>query len=562
MAEGGLISKEKKRGQEAQLTLGLDELVYCTPGSGSMKLTATIPSFVLDGQAGDIRYKGNDAAGVLRDKCLTKRGLSHAMQRTFFIQFPGFAGFEDIEKATSTKPGPMVDRARAGLHTKLVAENLSPFLYSASPISHGTDAIEIALEGLDLHGRRRPNYTGTSLKFRQKVKMFLQQPDRAVSEEIVFVQNGVKPPSGKLLAVVPSGHVRTHYGFFLPVSGLRRERLTAGAAGKEREILRESPTGTSPQGGIDGSIVIHNGEFLWETCDLQFPGRHRPFRLCRTYRSQVKSLQDRKNLQEKREPLGPGWYCDGVPHLDVAPLHARLWDGTGGFVDFPHDHVPPGHFVFFKQNTDLDDDTSAYQIRDPQRNEMHFNPDGSLRFVKDRYGQKTHYEYDVKGRLSRIIDSLSTAKDRWVAFAYHEEGVKVGGKEVREWVDLLKQVTDFAGRTVDFEYYAKSTGTGGVGLLKRVTYPTAMTLLEGSTTPDPAYRSYEEYEYENDATLGWRVKTVRRPNSKGQDIKWVENQYAGTRLKTQTQDGLSFELKVATPLGHRGQGSEETHYHI
>ena len=196
-------------------------------------------------------------------------------------------------------------------------------------------------------------------------------------------------------------------------AGLKRQRTRhgIGSSDGDAEFQYESPVGTSPSGGVSDTVTIHNGEFVYNDCDLSFDSRVGEISICRTYRSQIQTLLDQQDPTEATEPFGSGWFFDAGMYLEVSHKHLRLWNSQGVYFDYLFDYAGKGQFIQIKRNDNIDEETSAYEITDRNRNQIHFNIDGTLRFLKDRFGNKFEYEYNEKAQLVKIKDCMQ--KNYW-----------------------------------------------------------------------------------------------------------------------------------------------------
>lgn len=532
-AVGGVLSKTAAKGTKSTLELNYNEKVYFTPTRfGPWSLTASIIEYIFDKHSQKMAYSikrqtGSSSSGtIVRDPyCVAHSGFYALLSRTFFIHSPEVIGFEDIKKATTLIPGPLLKQVKAGMKSRILVKSLSPFVASSTPK-------KIELQNVMSDGSDVKVYGGTSLKFKQKINLAKDQHDDSIlrSGEILFLQNEEKSSSGILMACLPLSKINAevlNLKFSIKTSGLKRQRLRFGAGGLEgdTEFPYESPVGTSPSGGAQGSVTLHNGEFVIDNCDLSFPSRVVNVAVCRTYRSQVQSLLDTDDTNEAVEPLGPGWFLDAGAHLEVSHKHLRFWNGNGVYYDYMFDFSGKGQFIFITRNDVITDEQSAYEIRDRHRNYIHFNIDGTLRFYKDRFGNKYEYKYNEKAQLVKIKDCL-LPDHRNFTISYYEFTT---ANNKNKWVGKIKEIVDFDNRKITYEYYAKGEKrkgkeTGGPGFLKNVLFPKCKTVFEdGSIKAN--HRSYELYEYEKDNRLGWRLKAVFGENSKGKELKLFTNHY-------------------------------------
>lgn len=556
-AYGGVISTSASKGTKSSLDLEPSKKVYFTPtGDGPWAVTANFQGYVYDKNFAKHPYTikrqtGTSSSGtIVRDPyCASQPGFYVNINRTFYIQTPDSFGFEDIKKASSSKPCPYLKQVKAGMKIRLLVQGLSPFTAGSSPK-------EVEVKCVKKDGTDAPSYTNSTLKFKQNIalKRNTQIKDILRSGEILILQNENKTSSGIPMAMLPLSTLRAkvvNLKFAIKTAGLKRQRLRFGAASLkgDTEFSQESTVQTSPKGAVLNTVTLHNGEFVYKNCDLSFPSREEELSVCRSYRSQVQSLMDPKDETEAIEPFGPGWFFDAGVHLEVGEKHLRFWDSTGAYHDYPFQRAGKGQFIFITLNDTISKTQSAYEIRDRHRNYYHFNIDGTLRFYIDRFNNKFEYEYNEKAQLVKIKDCL-LPDVRQYTISYHEETT---ANNTNKWTGKIKEIIDFDNRKVSYLYYKKdeknSAGkqVGDAGFLKKVTFPSCETVFENTDTAK-MFRNYESYEYEKSTALGWRLKKVIGLDSKGEEQTLLTNHYdANGRVIKQEEGKLSFAINVLGP---------------
>ncbi|MEM7364462.1 MAG: RHS repeat-associated core domain-containing protein [Pseudomonadota bacterium] len=192
----------------------------------------------------------------------------------------------------------------------------------------------------------------------------------------------------------------------------------------------------SPNTSTGGDpVILSTGELVHTEVDLEIPGRGFPFRLTRTYRSQLNVLG----------PLGYGWdfsynKCLLLPgsearrfldkdnpdadHITLMNGGARLDiyenDGNGGYTS------PRSYYDQLIRNGD-----GTYTIREPNGFRTTFNEIGKMVSQQDRNGNTMTFHYNDANHLERVIDTLG----REIRFTFSRTG-------------RLLDVQDFMGRTV------------------------------------------------------------------------------------------------------------------
>ncbi|MFZ6009833.1 MAG: hypothetical protein ACOYXT_05735 [Bacteroidota bacterium] len=551
-AVGGVLSTSPNKGTLVRLEAPPNEKVYFTAtGPAPWAVMANFNGNVWDENAQPINYfiKRNttNSAGnpvVVSDPyCIYKPGLAVNISRVFFIQLPEAIGLEDISKATASAHGPLLKQVKSGLPVKILVQGVSP-------LTSGSVLEPMKMESLLSTGLPVAPYTGTTLTFKQDIPLSVQTNGDIQSGTIVLIQNENKTSAGIGHAMLPLSQVKAsvhNVMIAVKTAGRKRKRLRFGdgSLDGDTEFTFESPVATSPTGGLAQSITLHNGEFMLNRCDLNFPSRVKDISVCRTYRSQLKSVVDPDNEYDVPEPFGPGWILDAGIYLEVAHKHLRYWDDHGVCFDFPYQYPGKGQFVFMTVNRDITADQSAYEMRDRHGNVYHFNIDGTLRFIKDRFKNRYDYEYNEKAQLVKIKDCMQPGK-RAITITWHDD---TKANREKYLAGKVMQIEDFDTRKTRYEYYEKapagSTQVGAPGFLKKVTFPECETVMEGSTAT-VMFSSYEKFEYEQNTRAGWILKSVTALDSKGAEQVRLVNEYnADARIIKQTDGPGEYTVQYA-----------------
>ncbi|MEL7004990.1 MAG: hypothetical protein AAFN93_19955, partial [Bacteroidota bacterium] len=427
-ATGGVLSTSPTKGTQDSLDLFVDEKVYFTPtASGPWSVNASVINFVHDKSStkkpyGIKRQTGSGSSGtIVRDPyCAYHPGFYTAVRRTFYIHDPETVGLEDLQQLAAGNPGVLLNKLKSGIKSRFLVSKLSPFTTSSVPE-------KVKLKCVLANNAEVIEYAGaTNLDFKQEITLTKDSQDNSIlrSTELLFVQNESRTSSGTPVSILPQTKLRAevaHLKLTIKTAGLERERLRygAGSVNGDTEYAYESPVNTSPLGGVNNSVYLHSREFNHVRQDLAFPSRTGLLSIIRHYRSQVLS-NSYQNDHSYSEPIGPGWFLESMQYVEVGHRHLRWWDGTGGYFDFPFQYVGKGVFAFITLNDTITADQSAVEIRDKNRNTTHFNIDGTVRFYKDRFGNKYTYEYSERGQLIKIRDCIAPA-DRYYQFDYYDD---------------------------------------------------------------------------------------------------------------------------------------------
>ena len=547
----GTLSASQGPGTGPTLTVQLGTDIYFTPiGAGPWQIHATVVDPIYDGtdqgptsikvtwqwsnvfpggsttpQACRVWAVGSGSVGASDD--------STGEQDYWFFISPPVASFS--KSATADMPVGEVEPGDR-IYLRVTA---SPTL-AGSPV--------VVLEGLnadDSLGAVQPLApVGMKLPWEQTLTLTAAPDGVLVSQEILVVSGEpeVSGPAQVVQAVVPGGWLRASSDCFstaVSVAARAAERRVVGGV----ESALEAPTGTSPRGGAGGTTLLHSGEVLYEIADLTFATAHGHLALARRYRSHAAQVDG---------PLGPGWFLAMTPSLDVSQMNStyfiRVFDG-GGRVDdyylgdplcFQCDFAPRGFAWKLTFGQAIDDNNSAYILYDAHGAETHFHVDGTLRFIRDRWGLKTIYAHDEAGRLVRITDPHG----RSINLSYNTDG-------------RLSHVDGLSSeQIVDFDYYP--VGDPAAGWLQSVTWSPADTLLASGTPggqATAAYRRSESYAYSIDPTN--QRDGLLRTVTNGEGAVLVTNTYdSEKRIQTQQAGAGTFTFDFTKPQITRVQDRE------
>ncbi|MEQ9219118.1 MAG: RHS repeat-associated core domain-containing protein [Cyclobacteriaceae bacterium] len=523
-----LISSNTSSQGSTRLTAKLNEEVYVTPsGLGPWQVYAVCNpgrNRFLDPAA--IRFS-RPATSTTSGWCRMEHALSGIgsnrviVSTTFLIER---AEVDLIDVNTNAE----VTEAKPGMNVQIRLKDFSPYTGSPNP-----EPVKLSLE--QSNGRQPIATSGFNGEWIWDYDLFSHSTSEFRSHTIWIAQGDSRIPQGVNLihAILPLAHiVGSVYGlnFAVPTRGRRRHRRLIG----DTEMMQESPVDTSEMGGVNDTVMLHCGEFVYSVCDISFRTRRDDISVCRTYRNQVVSQNP------EYEPLGPGWFLD-VDDLITIGGFTRFWESGRADDLFGMNHFgsirPKGLFYNLRWNQTIGQNQSAIEIEKIHGDKIHFNTDGSIRFLEDRSGDRVSYVYDEKGRLERITDPIDPM-NRYLQFHYNSSpNILLDGR--------LIKITDFASREIVFDYYQVSSPQGEVGYLKKVTYSPAPTLRVGVV--DGNYRRSESYVYQNHPNYGWQLVKILNSDGEPKLVNHYNNgQIVKQEPKRDDTDQRSFDFDYST----------------
>ena len=502
-------------GTGSSITVGIDVPVFFTPTRhGPWGLKVFLQARVHDAQPRTFTWVDSHGTG----HCYRENGVYVSTHYTFLIQPPD--AVELVEQGISTG----LRSVAQGMFARLRVSGLSLFRETGQ-----TEPLE--LESTMADGSRAPTWTGLPARWKQDIPLIRASASEIQSAPILLIGGNPLPtpttahlhqvlPYGWLQALAPGIHIA------FPVEGRSMKRRVVGPV----PTLQESATLTSPTEGYDQSVYPLSGELIRFTTDLSFQSRPGSLAISRAYRSML----------DEGGIFGPGWHAIYEARVDLAQAWGtRVLDHFGRLDDFVDGETPRGLFQELRFSSVVSADTGVAFLYGPQRDEIHFNADGTLRLHKDRMENITRFAYDKDGRLARIEDPLG----RTTAISYYTSSDPVP-PEVR---GKVKKIVDFAGRVVDYAYYTDPADPDGpVGHLKSVRWAKAATRI--GSRDEPAYQRGEDYHYykTTDAKKG-ALKELR--DSEGTVLLKVE--YDALRRVEKQENALGvwgFEYPQGQPV--------------
>ncbi|NIN34178.1 MAG: hypothetical protein GTO60_03360, partial [Gammaproteobacteria bacterium] len=221
----------------------------------------------------------------------------------------------------------------------------------------------------------------------------------------------------------------------------------------------EKPNSPVNNPAMYNSVYLHSGEFVHSDADMIIPGRGFDFAFIRTYRSQgIYS-----------GVLGWGWDHNYNKRLLEMPGGDILYfDGTGrrerykaqkagsritGYI------VPDGWFTQLKKKED-----GTFRLIYPDLTVEYYDEKGMLIKIKDRNDNRMEFYYDIAGQMTAVMDTMG----RMIDFEYYPLEFEAADSDPEGRIKItsgrLKQITDFSGRVITYEY-SQQTGD-----LEKVTF--------------------------------------------------------------------------------------------
>ena len=245
-------------------------------------------------------------------------------------------------------------------------------------------------------------------------------------------------------------------------------------------------------------VYLKSGEFNFTTRDLTINVRSLQVEIVRSYGSK----------REYESPFGYGWdmnYNVKLRQFDD-PNSIFLYDGENRSLEYtranPQDseyEPPQGLYDRLVENQN-----GTHTIHKRHGKKIHFDAEGNMSAIADRYGNSISFSHDSQGRLLTVTDDLG----RNIYLYYSGE--------------LLSDVNDFAGRNWHYTYDAEKN-------LKTVTGPQTAEYPDGLTF---------SYDYE-----GHNLVSVTDPNGQ----KWIINYYDSNDMVETQKYGDANNLFVYNP---------------
>ncbi len=254
-------------------------------------------------------------------------------------------------------------------------------------------------------------------------------------------------------------------------------------------------------------VYLFSGEFHHEAMDLTVPGRGFDFVWARKYRSRIGPDGD----------FGPGWDCSY--DISVRSVGAALSVRDGNGRDDLYTLQPDGTWAapeLFRALSENPDGSLSLHFAHGGRwvfRALDGAPgEGKIASIVDRNDNTMTFEYDPLGRLHMVRDTLH------VMFNPREYVI------VRNAAGKVTSITDWAGRTVAYEYYVLGEPGGNPGDLKSVATPAVVGTPHGNDFPVGKTTTYTYSTGFADDRLNHNLLTITDP--KGQT--WLTNTYAPT----------------------------------
>ncbi|MBN2018890.1 MAG: RHS repeat protein [Sedimentisphaerales bacterium] len=268
--------------------------------------------------------------------------------------------------------------------------------------------------------------------------------------------------------------------------------------------LYEPPNALDSPANPTYGVNPATGEYRETVVDLRIPGRGLDFIWSRTYRSRTGS----------NTSTGNNWDYSYNIYIEPAGRDFIVHDGSGRRDLYRHQAdgtwVTDGLFRVLSRNPDL-----SFSLTFPDKTTWIFNrfdgssSQGKIKQITDRNGNAISFDYrlDDMGKLATVRDTLG----REIDILYDADG-------------SVAFITDFAGRTVSYQYYDGNTPGGSLSDLKSVTTPAVTGTLTGNDYPDGKTTTYTYSHGLGDERLNHNLLTITDPNGR----TFLQNVYSPT----------------------------------
>jgi RHS repeat-associated protein len=391
--------------------------------------------------------------------------------------------------------------------------------------------------GVKSYFKKLKLYRQSDNPYEEKFKMFLSKPIQ-VTIDPVKPESGtpggndpIKVLSGDSLWVHLSGKVHENLAnsgesnVYLTrndcrLSGDKKPSVRADLVDRYKNLDKnEEEKPNNP--AMYNSVYLHSGEFVHSGADVIIPGRGFDFAFIRTYRSQgIYS-----------GVLGWGWDHNYHKRLLEMPGGDILYfDGTGrrerykaqkagsritGYI------VPEGWFTRLKKKED-----GTFRLIYPDLFVEYYDEKGMLIKIKDRNDNRMEFYYDIAGQMTAVMDTMG----RMIDFEYYplefEASDSDPGGRIKITSGRLKQITDFSGRVIKYEYNEQN------GDLEKVTFAGRVT----------------QYTYASDADLKLAHNLKTSIDPEGRTVFTVTYEDGVDKAKEQQQG----DSRVAYSTGESG----------
>ncbi|MFH1366500.1 MAG: DUF6531 domain-containing protein [Patescibacteria group bacterium] len=236
-----------------------------------------------------------------------------------------------------------------------------------------------------------------------------------------------------------------------------------------------------------GNVLLHSGEFYYNTTDIEIDSLGSPFRFERIYKSQI----------DYNGPLGHNWDFNYNMHLsqDVSGDITIIGNGrsdTYTYLGGVSYLTPDGLYNFLKKNDD------SFTLTEKNKTEYNFHAfdgsriAGSLQSIVDRNDNEMTFSYSSAGLLTQITDTVG----RVITLTYYTSGVNL---------NRLYSLQDFANRSTIYTYSDQ-------GDLIAVRSPVVVGTPNGNDFPEGKTTKYTYSSGYADGQLNHNLMTVTNPN--------------------------------------------------